>query len=88
MPVTFFDSHAHLTMSPLWENIDTIAHKAKEANISHIINICTNAEELERALLLEKRYDWILPTAATTPHDVETLGEKDFAFFEKMDPFG
>jgi TatD DNase family protein len=78
------DSHAHLTSDELFPQVDQIISRAKKAGIVKVININTDPITLDRALSLQKKYsDFILNTGATTPHDVERDGEKDFPFFEK-----
>ncbi len=79
MTIEFIDSHAHLTSPQVYDQIDEILQRAKEAKISTIVNICTDAETLERGLALAKRYPWVHNVAATTPHDVEKEGEKLFS---------
>lgn len=70
-----FDSHAHLTSSALYEDIDTVLSNAQAAGIQRIVNICTNKESLENGLCLSERCPWIYNAAATHPHDVEKEGE-------------
>ena len=72
------DSHAHLGADDLFENIDEVLARAKNAGISEIVNICTNLVTLERGLALRKKFPWIYNAAATTPHDVEKEGEEVF----------
>ncbi|MEX1013108.1 MAG: TatD family hydrolase [Waddliaceae bacterium] len=71
----YIDSHAHLTSPALYDEVDAILARAKEAGIDTIINICTDRETLEKGLILRKKYPWIYNTAATTPHDVDKEGE-------------
>ncbi len=73
-----FDSHAHLTSSSLFEQVDAIVLRSLEAGVSSILNICTDVSSLEKGLALSKRYSWIFQAAATTPHDVEKEGEQAF----------
>ncbi len=78
------DSHAHLTSDELYDNVDNIIMRAKEAKVLQIVNICTNVLTFERGLALKKKYpDQIFNTVSTTPHDVEKEGEANFAYFEK-----
>ncbi|HPE85657.1 MAG TPA: YchF/TatD family DNA exonuclease, partial [Chlamydiales bacterium] len=79
----FFDSHAHLTADSVYPHIDSILNRAKEAGISHIANICTDPQTLERGLILAERYPWVYNVGATTPHDVEKEGSEAFPIFEK-----
>ncbi len=76
--ITITDSHAHLTHTG-WEiDLDAMLKRAQEAGITSIHNISTDPEELRRGLELSLRYPWIKNICATTPHDVETQGERDF----------
>lgn len=78
----FFDSHAHLTLEDEYKNIDEIIQNAKNANVTKIINVCTNKISLEEGLKLSNRYDFIYNSAATTPHDVDY--ERD-VFYESVE---
>lgn len=76
----FFDSHAHISSLPDAE--ETLA-RAKKENVTHILNICTDKETLEKGILLAKKHLHIMNAGATTPHDVATEGELFFPLFEK-----
>lgn len=78
----FIDSHAHLTCDALYFDLDQIIERAREAGVEKIINICTDEKTLERGKLAKKRFPLIENVGATTPHDVEELGEKEFTLFE------
>lgn len=72
------DSHAHLTNSAVFDQIDSVLERAQQAGVKAIVNICTDPLTLERGLALSLRYPWIYQAAATTPHDVEKEGEEVF----------
>ena len=76
-----FDTHAHLTWGDTFQALPEILKRAREADVQKIVNICTDEETLNRGL--EMQEDWIFHAGATTPHDVNELGEKDFPHFEK-----
>lgn len=76
--IPFIDSHAHLSSSQIWTDIDIILQRAQEAGLTHIINICTDKETLEKGLELAERYPWVFNTASTTPHDVDKEGDLYF----------
>lgn len=75
--MSYFDSHAHLTIDAT-EQSERLA-RAKAAGVTHILNICTSLESLERGLALSQHDPDIYLAAATTPHDVKVLGEKEFS---------
>lgn len=72
------DSHAHLTHSGMHLDLEGMLERAQTAGISEIYNISTDVEELERGFELASKYPWIKNICATTPHDVEKQGERDF----------
>lgn len=72
------DSHAHLTSSAVFDQLDAILERAQQAGVQAIVNICTDLLTLERGIALSQRCPWIYQAAATTPHDVEKEGEQVF----------
>lgn len=64
------DSHAHLTSSVLYEQVDEILARASSKGITQIVNICTDSDSLQKGLELASRYPWVYNTCAITPHDV------------------
>jgi len=77
------DTHAHLSGAEMLPDIDSVLTRAKNASLEHIINICTDAKTLKEGLALEERYPWVHNAGSTTPHDVETEGEKYFKLFSQ-----
>lgn len=77
------DTHAHLTSADVLPRLDGIVDRAQKAHIHRIVNICTDAKSLEEGIKLEKRCPWIRNAGATTPHDVDRLGESDFEVFSE-----
>ncbi len=81
--ISYIDSHAHITAASLEGEEEAILLRAKERGIKGILNICTDRKSLERGLQLSKQFPWLYHAGATTPHDVEKTGEKDFSFFQE-----
>lgn len=78
------DSHAHITSDELYPRADELIQNAIVNGVTKIVNINTDQETLKRGLELAKKYpENVFNTAASTPHDVETLGPDDFPVFEK-----
>lgn len=75
------DSHAHLTSDELYPEIKDIVKRAHKNGLEKIINICTDLKTLERGIALHKEYPWVYNAGSTTPHDVESEGEKYFSHF-------
>lgn len=79
----FIDSHAHITSTTVFDQVEDLLKRARHCGVSDIINICTDALTLERGLALAKRYRNIYNVAATTPHDVASEGELLFPLMEQ-----
>lgn len=81
--MTYIDSHAHLSGETAYPEVDGMVERALKANVTKIVNICTDAASLEKGLLLSRKYPFIYNTASTTPHDVAIEGEALFPLMEK-----
>jgi len=68
--MNFFDSHAHLTDEAAYSNLDEVIKRARDANISKIINVCIDQISFEKGLEISNKYDFIFNAAATIPQDV------------------
>lgn len=79
----YFDSHAHLSSSEVLPQIEHIMQRANFANVTRILNICTDPKTLEEGLKLEKKFPAIRNAGATTPHDVEKEGKEAFPLFKE-----
>lgn len=78
------DSHAHITSDPLYKEIESLIERAKKVSLEYIVNICTDQDSALKGIALHNQYPCIVNVAATTPHDVKDLGNRDFPFFEKL----
>lgn len=74
----FIDTHAHLACDELWEEVENLLKRAKEANVNYILIIATDIKDLERAFKLQEKHQGLLVAASTTPHDAKT--EEDSFF--------
>lgn len=77
----FFDSHAHLSASQVFPQIDAILERAQKLGVDRIVNICTDPDTLAKGLFLSNRYPFVVNAGATTPHDVVNEGESAFPIF-------
>lgn len=79
----YCDSHAHLTSSEIFEQIEPILSRAKLAGVNSIVNIATDETSLLNGLKLSQRHPWVYNAAAVHPHDAESEGEKLYPVVEK-----
>lgn len=80
----FTDSHAHLTSSQLYDEIEGVLTRAESTGVKRIINICTDTESLIKGMALSKSDPWIFNAAAAHPHDVEREGELFFPHVQQQ----
>lgn len=80
----YADSHAHITSETLFPKAEEVLERAHRAGLDCVVNICTEPHELEKGLKLAEKYAWLHNAGATTPHDVDKMGEADFSYFAEM----
>tara|TARA_A100001035_G_C27749828_1_gene485862 strand:- start:698 stop:1462 length:765 start_codon:yes stop_codon:yes gene_type:complete len=65
------DSHCHLDVEPLYENINDIILRSKNVGISKLLTICTNLESFENIKKLINIDTMIYGTFGIHPHDAD-----------------
>ena len=65
------DSHCHLDHEPLYENIDDIILRSKEAGITKLLTICTNLESYKNIKKIINIDPIIYGTFGIHPHDAD-----------------
>ena len=65
------DSHCHLDVEPLYENINDIILRSKDVGISKLLTICTNLESLENIKKIINIDPMIYGTFGIHPHDAD-----------------
>lgn len=62
-----FDAHLHYGSEPLWSNLDREAGQAHEAGVRWAVNAPVDFASSVRALEINDRHPWILPSLGTHP---------------------
>ena len=65
------DSHCHLDHEPLYENIDDILKRSKDAGIEKLLTICTTLESFNKIKFLVKKDKIIYGTYGIHPHEAK-----------------
>ena len=65
------DSHCHLDVEPLYENINDIILRSKNVGISKLLTICTNFKSFENIKKLINIDSMIYGTFGIHPHDAD-----------------
>ncbi|MBI3589780.1 MAG: TatD family hydrolase [Candidatus Melainabacteria bacterium] len=69
--MTFIDSHSHLILEPFNNDRDTVIQEAFSNGITHIVQSCDNLEEVERNLILTKKYKNLYSSVGIHPHEAK-----------------
>lgn len=88
----FVDSHCHLNYQDFKEDLDAVIERAKDANVSKLLTICTEIAEARAILDLANSRDGILCTVGVHPHEAKAAVEqrdlyeqlKQFTSFDKV----
>ena len=70
--MTFIDSHAHLVLEPFEADRDSVIHEALSSQITHIVQSCDNLNEIEKNLILTKKYENLYSSVGIHPHEAKT----------------
>ena len=65
------DSHCHLDHESLFDNLDTILQRSKDAGIEKLLTICTTFESFNKIKQLIKKDDIIYGTYGIHPHETK-----------------
>jgi TatD DNase family protein len=72
------DTHAHLDISPLSNQVEDILLKAKDAGVSQVITMGIDLESSERAVALAEKYHQVFASVGIHPHDAKNASESVF----------
>lgn len=61
------DSHCHLNLKPLGEDLEGVLARANEANVSHMLNVCVNLEDYPEVLKTARSHDNVYASVGVHP---------------------
>ena len=69
--MTFIDSHSHLILEAFDNDRDHVIEEALSNSITHIVQSCDNLDEIERNLILAKKYKNLYSSVGIHPHEAK-----------------
>ena len=72
------DTHAHLDISPLSNQVEDALLRAKEAGVSQVITVGIDMESSERVVALAEKYHQVFAAVGIHPHDAKNASESVF----------
>lgn len=77
------DSHCHLDFPHLWEQIDDVLARAREAGVETLVTICTRVRRFPQILAIAEAHDNVFCSVGTHPHNADE--ERDIPLSEIVD---
>ena len=73
------DSHCHLDQEPLFNNLEEVLKRSKEAGLTKLLTICTTFKSFENILNIIKKDEMIYGTFGIHPHETnnDNVYQKD-----------
>ncbi len=69
------DSHCHLTLDPLGDQVDAVLDRARAAGVRRCITVGTDLADSRAAIELARRFDNVWATAGVHPHEAGKADE-------------
>ncbi|HSL92612.1 MAG TPA: TatD family hydrolase [Candidatus Limnocylindrales bacterium] len=80
----YFDSHAHLDLTPLCDAEGEVVRRAREAGVSRIVTIGIDPDSSERAIAIAHRHAGVYAAVGLHPHDASSRSEDLLARLEEL----
>lgn len=71
------DTHAHLTYSPLWEDLENVLARSRQAGVTRWITVGTSPEENRRAAACAERTEGLWAAVGYHPHHADEISPED-----------
>ncbi len=80
----YFDTHAHLDLSPLCDAEDDVVRRAREAGVTHIVTIGIDSESDVKAIEIAHRHGGVYAAVGLHPHDASGCSEDLLARLDRL----
>lgn len=78
------DTHAHLTLGKMAEDVDGVLRRSCDAGVSSWITVGTNTKENQQVAELAAKYEKLYAAVGIHPHDAKDVSEADLAELELL----
>lgn len=78
------DTHVHLNVSPLFEDVDSVIESAFEVGVTDFLVVGFDPKTIRRAITLADQYPFIKLALGFHPTVVHTLKEADYAMLDDV----
>ena len=81
--MTFIDSHSHLILEAFDNDRDNVIQEALSNGITHIVQSCDNLDEIEKNLILTKKYKNLYSSVGIHPHEANLWTDVSYDTIKK-----
>ena len=81
--MTFIDSHSHLILEAFDNDRDNVIQEALSNGITHIVQSCDNLDEIEKNLILTKKYQNMYSSVGIHPHEAKLWTDVSYDTIKK-----
>ncbi len=81
--MTFIDSHSHLILEAFDNDRDNVIQGALSNGVTHIVQSCDNLAEIEKNLILTKKYENLYSSVGIHPHEAKLWTNESYDTIKK-----
>ena len=78
------DSHAHLELEPLLDQVPAVMERAVSAGLIAIITVGIDLDDAKVALSIAERFDMVFAAIGFHPHNAKDVGDNDLLEMERL----
>lgn len=78
------DSHAHLELEPLLEQVPAVMERAMSAGLIAIITVGIDLDDAKVALSIAEQFDRVFAAIGFHPHNAKDVGDNDLLEMERL----
>ncbi|MGC8658371.1 MAG: TatD family hydrolase [Desulfomonilaceae bacterium] len=82
--VKLIDSHAHLELDPLREQVAAVVNRASEAGLIAIVTVGIDLEDAREALKIAEKFAMVFASVGFHPHNASCVADTDLAKMEDL----
>lgn len=83
-PIIFVDSHAHLELEPLAEDVLGVLKRAESACVMAIVTVGIDIDDVKKAIRIAEQFEQVFASVGFHPHNASLVGEDSLAAMEKF----
>ncbi|MFC1765673.1 TatD family hydrolase [Planctomycetota bacterium] len=80
----WIDTHCHLTFEPLFENVDFVLRRSRDAGVNRWITVGTDVDHSCKAVAMARQHEGLYATVGQHPHDAKDLDGDGLSILKEL----